>query len=262
MQAVAEALGGLPDVVLNHGGAVQDPGRARVVSIIAQPERYWVGLAAVLGGGGVDLDRVAVLHAPSGFGRATAAGAVQALRAAGARPMLVEPFERATAAAAASRVLAAGARAVVGCGRIEDDLALGHAFAEKRKQPESVGLVVCGIARAAAELGDAVEGWLGPAQWWPEGPPPPVALPAGSDYPAAQALAAGLVASQLVGAAGSTDPDALWIAARALRTETFLGPFAVDDTGRQVALAPYLVRWQRSSGGLRRELAWAPPPVA
>lgn len=258
MQAVAEYLAahGVRDVVVNHGGAVQGDQNARVVSVIAPAERYWAGLADVFASVGVDIHRVAVLHVESGFGRATAAGAVASLAARGARPLHSGSFEASTAAAAAARALRAGCVAVVGCGRIEDDLALGRALAG---EPVQVGLVVCGVQMAYDRLGDGVEGWIGPAPWWPGGPPPPISLPAGSDYPAAQALAAGLIAQQMVAAAGSLDPDALWDAALDLRTTTFLGPFAIDAAGRQVAHAPHLVRWVRGAGGLVRERCWAPP---
>lgn len=243
-------------VLWNHGGAAIEPTGARVVSVIAPAERYWAGLATVLAGDRVALDRVVVLHAPSGFGRATAAGAADSLRAAGARPLLVRSFSEDSAAAAADEAVGAGAEAVVGCGRIEDDVALGRALAGRRL---AVGLTVCGVGLAAEHLGRAVAGWFGPAVWWPGGPRPPVALPEGSDYPAAQALAAGLVAERAVAAAGTTAPDALWNAARALRTDTFMGPFAVDGTGRQVALAPFLVRWVERAGVPVRERAWGPP---
>lgn len=255
MQAVAEALAGRDDVVVNHGGAVPPETGARVVSVIGPADRYWAGLADVLASEGVPLDRVAVLHAASGFGRATASGAVASLAGAGARPIAIEAFDEVSAAATAARVLRGGVSAVVGCGRIEDDLALGRALAGTSV---AVGLVVCGVSLAVEALGDAVEGWLGPAQWWPDGPPPPIALPPGADYPAAQALAAGLVAEEIVAAAGSTEPDALWDAARRLRTQTFLGPFAVDAVGRQVAQAPHLVRWVRRGAALVRERCWSP----
>lgn len=258
LQAVAEdfAARGTLDVLLNHGGAVQEPTAARVVSVIGPADRYWTGLAEVLAAAGIPLDRVAVLHADSGFGRATAAGAIASLHAAGARPVHVAAFDAAGANPAAAAALACGSAAVVGCGRIEDDLALGRALAGTGV---AVGLVVCGVALAHEELGDAVEGWIGPAQWWPGGPPPPIALPPGSDYPAAQALATGLVAQEIRAAAGSPAPDALWDAARLLRTSTFLGPFAIDGTGRQVAHAPHLVRWVRHGTELVRERCWAPP---
>lgn len=257
MQAVAEGFAsrGIEDVVINHGGAVQGAAGARMVSVIAPAERYWAGLAHVLGASGVGCDRVAVLNVDSGFGRATAAGAVASLATRGERPRFAALFDAASAPSAAVASLAAGCTAVVGCGRIEDDLALGRAFAGR---DVAVFLVVCGVALAYDALGDAVEGWIGPAQWWPGGPAPPVNLPPGSDYPAAQALAAGLVAQEILVTAGSAEPDALWDAARRLRTSTFLGPFAIDDGGRQVAQAPHLVRWVRRDGHLTREPVWSP----
>jgi ABC-type branched-subunit amino acid transport system substrate-binding protein len=256
-RAVADALAGDPAVVWNHGGAAAPPAGGRLVSVIGSAERYWAGLAAVLAEEDRDLGRVAVLRAPTGFGRAVASGAVASLDAAGHRPLSQEDFDAATAADAARRALAAGADAVVGCGRIEDDLALGRALAGAGV---AVGLVVCGVALAAEALGDAVAGWIGPAPWWPGGPAPPVPLWPGADYPAAQALAAGLVAEAAVRAAGGTEPDALWRAARALRTWTFLGPFAIDAAGRQVAHAPAIVRWTLGRDGPVREPAWGPRP--
>jgi hypothetical protein len=142
---------------------------------------------------------------------------------------------------------------VVGGGRLEDDLALGRALAGTGI---AAALVACGVAEAGRALGDAVIGWLGPVQW--DGTPGPVALPASSDYPAAQALAAGIVAGEALARAGSTAPDALWDAARSLRTRTLIGPFAVDASGRQTAHAPAIVRWEAGPEGPRRVVAWRP----
>ena len=91
------------------------------------------------------------------------------------------------------------------------------------------------------------------------GPEPPVALATDAEYPAAQALAAGLVAQEALALAGSAAPDALWDAARSLETATFLGPFRVDGDGRQLAHAPVLVRWEERAGRLERRVAWRPP---
>lgn len=255
-RAAARELSATPAVLWNHGGAALEVTDARVVSVLPPAERYWTGLAAVLAADGVALDRVAVLHSPTGFGRATASGASASLRAAGARPLVLAEFSEASAGEAARRALSAGARAVVGCGRIDDDLALGRALAGS---DVAVGLTVCGIALAAEVFGSAVAGWFGPAVWWPGGPAPPIGLPAGSDYPAAQALAAGLIAERALVAAGTTAPDALWGAATALRCTTFLGPFAVDASGRQTALAPFIVRWVDRAGARERMPAWSPP---
>jgi hypothetical protein len=254
VRAAARALAGTPYVMWNHGGAAARPSPCRQVDVLAPAGRYWAGLPAVLRADGTDRARVAVLAAPTGFGRAVAGGLEAALRAAGAEPLLREALTAAGAAGAAARALRAGASCVVGCGRLEDDLALGRALAGA---PVAVALVACGVREAAAALGDAVLGWLGPAQWAPGAPPPPgVAGPV--DYPAAQAVAAAALGCAALAAGGAAGPDALWDAARALRTRTHLGPFAVDAAGRQTALAPALVRWVAGPGGPERRTVWRP----
>jgi branched-chain amino acid transport system substrate-binding protein len=243
-RAVARAMAGAPEVVWNHGGAAVPRAGARLVDVLGPAESYWRGLPAALAALGEDPGRVAVARCPGGFGAAVASGV------AGSPVLDVDPADPGACVRAAA---AAGARWLVGGGRAEDDLALARAL---RGTPLRAGLVVCGVAMAGEELGDAVAGWIGPAQWAPGGPPPPLPLPAGSDYPAAQALAAGLLAERAAALAGSFAPDAVWDAARAMREETFLGPFAVDAEGRQTAHAPLIVIWRGAGARLRREVLW------
>ena len=255
MRAVAEAFADRPWVVWNHGGAAVPHMGARIVDVLGPAERYWDGLADVLTGAGAPLDRVAILHADTGFGRAVATGAAASLRTGAAEPLLVAAFHERGAAAAASAALATGARTVIGCGRFEDDIALGQALGG---HDLAVGLVACGVQAAAEALGETIAGWFGPCQWLADGAAPPDPLDPLADYPAAQALASGLIAGQAIAAAGSSEPDAVWSAARSLRTATFLGPFAIDDDGHQVAHRPLIVRWVSESGGLHRRVAWRP----
>ena len=256
-----EAMAGRPEVVWNHGGAAVPRTGARVVDVLGPAGLYWRGLAEALRTAGADLGAVAVVRAPGGFGRAVAGGAQESLAAAGARPVVSLDLDPRDPGAAVAAARAAGARWVVGGGRAEDDLALGRALAGTGI---AAGLVVCGVALAGEELGDAVSGWIGPVQWAPSegGPAPPVRLPQGADYPAAQAVAAGIVAQRALALAGDSAPDALWDAARALRTTTFLGPFAVDAEGRQTAHSPSIVRWTGAGDGLRRAVVWRPPATA
>jgi ABC-type branched-subunit amino acid transport system substrate-binding protein len=251
----ARAMAGRPEVVWNHGGAEVPDRDARMIDVLGPARGYWRGLPEAIGA--QELVRVVVARAPGGFGAAVAEGAVRALAGAGAPAPRVLELARSGPAGCASAAREAGAAWVVGGGRAEDDLALGRALASSGLR---AGLVVCGVALAARELGDAVAGWIGPAQWAPGGPPPPVPLPPGSDYPAAQALAAGLLGARALELAGSAQPDALWDAARGLRATTFLGPFAVDERGRQVAHAPLIVRWRGAGATLRREVVWRPGP--
>jgi branched-chain amino acid transport system substrate-binding protein len=252
-RAVAEAMAGRPEVVWNHGAAAVPRTGARMVDVLGPAGSYWRGLPAALALCAPDA-AVAVIRAPGGFGAEVAAGAGAALTAAGRGPVLVRDLEPGGASAAVDAALVAGAGWIVGGGRAEDDLALARAASGRC----AVALVVCGVALAGEELGAAVTGALGPAQWDGTPPPPPFALPPGADYPAAQALAAALVAERALALAGSPAPDALWAAARALRLTTHIGPFAVDAAGRQVAHAPCLVRWEPAAAGPARVVIWRP----
>ncbi|MGD9694028.1 MAG: ABC transporter substrate-binding protein [Thermoleophilia bacterium] len=259
-RAVRERMAARPEVIWNHGAAAlarTGPGdvhAARVVDVLGPAESYWRGLPAALAAIGAGPGDVLVARAPGGFGEAVAAGAVASLTAAGASPEVVD-LDPADPSAVVDAARGGGRGWVAGGGRAEDDLALGRALA---RAGLSGALVVCGVGLAGRELGGAVEGWLGPAQWDGSDPDPPARLPPDADYPAAQALAAGLIAERALRAAGSRDPDDLWDAARGLRTRTFLGPFAVDAEGRQTAHAPVVVRWRRDGEALVREVVWRP----
>lgn len=252
MRAVAEALAGRPFVVWNHGGAAIDRTGAWIVDVLAPAERYWAGLADVLVADGVDLNRVVILHSAGGFGQAVGAGASASLRAAGAEPLFVTTFDADSAAVTAVAALDAGATAIIGCGRFDDDIALGSAL---HGTDVAVGLVACGIAGAQQLLGDAITGWFGPCQWL-EDRDVPVALGPDREYPAAQAYACGLIAERAIDAAGTVDASAVWDAVRELRTTTFFGQFAVDGAGRQVGHSPLLVRWAQGAGGPTRQVIW------
>jgi ABC-type branched-subunit amino acid transport system substrate-binding protein len=253
-RAVAEAMAGRDEVVWNHGAAAVPRTGARMVDVLAPAERYWRGLGEVLRAEGAR-PRVALVRAPGGFGSAIAEGARASLTAAGLDPVLVRDLEAGGPATAAARAREAGADWIVGGGRMEDDLALARATAGAGLR---AALVVCGVSAAADAMGDEVLGWIGPAQWDGAPPPPPFSLPAGCDYPAAQALAGALVAERALALAGSSEPGALWSAARALRTNTLVGPFAIDDTGRQTAHVPCVVRWDPGADGPRRVVVWRP----
>jgi branched-chain amino acid transport system substrate-binding protein len=253
-RAVAAAMAGRPEPVWNHGAAAVEPrGPARLVDVLGPARAYWRGLPHVLAGRGP----VALVRSPGGFGAEIAAGAAAALAAAGAPPAAVVDLDPARPGDAVAAAVAAGARWVAGGGRMDDDLALaGAALAAGLR----CALVAMGVAAAAEALGDAVAGCVGPVQWDGDRGGWPFALPAGADYPAAQAAAAGMLAERALAAAGGAGPDALWDAARATRTATPLGPFAVDAHGRQTAHAPAIVRWEQAAGGgLARRVAWRPP---
>jgi branched-chain amino acid transport system substrate-binding protein len=76
-----------------------------------------------------------------------------------------------------------------------------------------------------------------------------------SDYPAAQAYAACLIAQRCLEEADSADDEALWRAACALDCTTFFGRFKIDPkTGPQVGHEMVWVQWQQG----RKVIVWPP----
>ena len=257
-RAVAEAMAARPEVIWNHGAAATARTGARMVDVLGPAESYWRGLAGALAAqaGGT---RVALVAAPGGFAAAVHEGARRALEDAGVAPVATGDLAAEEPAVVVARAVAAGAAWIVGGGRIEDDLALAREAADAGLR---AALVVCGVHVVLEQLGDRVVGWLGPVQWDGDTGRLPLPLPPDADYPAAQALAAGILAGRALALAGTTEPAAIWDVARALRTSTFLGPFAIDVEGRQTAHAPAIVRWEPGSAGPVRRVVWRPPATA
>ncbi len=251
-RAVAAALADAETVVWNHGGAAVSGARGRWVDVLSPADRYWAQLPAALAELGDDPGRVAIVAGRTEFGRTVAAGADGALRRAGVTPLCRLDYGETSAASVVAEAVELGAAVVVSGARIEDEIALGKALAGSGARG---ALVVCGIARAAEEIGSGIEGWIGPAQWAPEVAVPPIDIGPRPEYPAAQALAACLLHERAqLRAVRRDDPGALWDAAVRLGTRTFFGAFGVDRSGRQIAHAPALVRWERAEGRLRRTL--------
>ena len=201
---------------------------------------------------------MALVRAPGGFGAEIASGARTPWRPRARRPWRGSALDPTDPGAAVAGRRGGGARWVAGGGRMEDDLALARAAAAAGLRG---ALVVMGVARAGASSG---------RRWWAASARSSgtatrrlaLRAAAGADYPAAQAAAAGMVAERALAAAGGGGPDALWDAARALRTTSPLGPFAIDAEGRQTAHAPAIVRWEDAAGGPRPAGAWRPPGPA
>lgn len=182
----------------------------------------------------------------------------------------------------AQEALAVNPDLLLAVGRIRHDIAFARCLAtlrEGRTRPMLSAVVAAPIDRFRRELGNDVEGFVGPSQWEPPinrrhdalpspyfGPTPAQAMlslreAAASegglavDYPMVQAYAAGLVAQRCVVEAGSLHPDALWETAGKLDFHTFFGRFKIDpDTGRQLGRSVCLVQWQAG----RKVVIWPP----
>jgi branched-chain amino acid transport system substrate-binding protein len=250
--AVAKATSRL---VWNHGGA-RVPPVGNLVTVLAPADSYFHGAVRAVREADADVRTLCVLSSDTGFSRAVAGGAVREAGRLGLR-------------AAAGRLPADvhDADMLLVAGPFADEVAAARRFLPGRWR--AAGFVAAGVQEVLAELGAAREGLLGPAQWLAEAAPSPDEGPPAAEfvaayrrrtggdppYPAAQAFAAGVIATRCLREAGTTDGAALMAAACRLQVTTMFAPFLLDpQTRRQVGHQVLTVQWQDGA----RRVIWPP----
>jgi len=153
---------------------------------------------------------------------------------------------------------------LLGATYLEDAIAISKAFrAEQvRAQRDMIALTVGpAIYEFGTEMGAYAEGIVGVVQWLRS-----VHKPGGQDFAyryrlnygnnpgvhGAIGYSAGQVLEAAVRLANSTDKDAVREQLQAMEFHSLFGQYKVDDTGRQVGKANYLLQWQ---DGQRRLVA-------
>ena len=268
----AAVASSLQRVLWNHGGAsdaIYSANSPWVVGVLTAASRYMEGVLDLLQEELPGVRRVAIISSRRGsFPSAVASGAASYAIQRGFHALLTAQYDptQEEFGAIIDQVRQSGAEVILGVGRIEDDLRLARELQEGRVEAAAVALVAVGIGRFKEELGTLAHGFMGPSQWELGAPHtvdygPSVEEMAqrlksrweGSDYPMAQAYAAGLVAQRCVEEAGTLDNGALRRVAGELTFTTFYGPFRLDAaTGRQIGHSTLVVQWH----GGRKVIVW------
>jgi len=153
---------------------------------------------------------------------------------------------------------------LLGATYLEDAVAISKAFRDLRLKAD-IGMVALTVGPAihefGVEMGPYAEGIVGVVQWLRS-----VRKPGGQDFAyryrtnyghnpgvhGAIGYSAGQVLEAAVRLANSTDKDAVREQLRTMDFHSLFGQYKVDDTGRQVGKANYLLQWQN---GERRLVA-------
>ena len=270
--SVAEEFG---RVLWCHGGASDDiyaKGYKWVVGVLTPASRYLEGVIDIAREADESASRLAVIASSRGsFPREVVRGAVDYARSRGFEVCFdvryTPPFSE--SALDFHELQASKPDAVIGVGRIQDDLALARMLSRSGLACGAVAVVVAGVAEFATELGPAVEGYMGPSQWEPAAVYQPdygptvetlgsrhsMFRPGGGDYAMAQAYAAGLIAQRCIEYTGSLDDGILRAQASTLDFTTFYGRFKIEpETGRQIGRSVVIVQWQQG----RKVVVWPP----
>ena len=259
----------------NHGGASDDIHRpdTGVVGILTPARRYFAGLLELVRTVDTDAKKAVFLcRRGSRFGRLATRGAQAAGRRAG---FVVAALAYSSLPEDLPQLMAKLRRRrpdlILGAGSFEDDCAIARESIDAGVRIKAFALTAGALREFQQSLGTGAEGILAPSQWEPDaryvlnfGPKPSQvakrigAMGSASDYPAAQAYAACLIAQRCLEEAGRADDDAMWRAACALDCTTFFGRFRIKPrTGIQVGHEMVWVQWQ----GGRKVVVW-PPSLA
>lgn len=248
----------------NHGGASSAlTDFPHVINVLAPASSYFAGVLQLVHGHDSDARTVAVLHGDTGFGRDVAGGAAAAAARLGltARRQSFSPGD----AEAAARALP-NADVLLVAGPPDDEVTAARALLG-RSWP-AAAFVAAGEEHILAELGQARQGLLGPAQWLATAAPDPDEGPTSTwfvrrftdrtgeppSYPAVQAFATGILATRALRDAGESSDTALRNAATRLSCTTLYGSFEVDAHANQVGHRVLTVQWQQG----QRRVVWPP----
>lgn len=251
----AAVAGATSRLVWNHGGA-RVPAADNLVTVLAPADTYFHGAIRAVRKADAGVRTLCVLSSGTGFSDAVAQGAVDEATRIGLR---TNTGRLPGGAHAADMLLVSG--------RFADEV-----DAARRLLPggwRAAGFVGAGVEEVLAGLGRGREGLLGPAQWLAEAAPRPDDGPPAAEfaaayrrrtggeppYPAAQAFAAGVIATRCLREAGSVSDDALLAVASGIDITTMFARFRLDPrTRRQVGHQVLTVQWQ---DGVRRVI-WPP----
>jgi ABC-type branched-subunit amino acid transport system substrate-binding protein len=236
----------------NHGGSGDDVEAAipgHMVSIVTPTSRYAEPFLRRMVDDDVD-GTLWVLHGEGRFGRQVARGAGALAQRLGIETVVAGPDDKAEPEGAPWYLFAAGT--------FEDDVEIVKRAMGLPWPPRLVCSVAAGVQAFAKALGRDPTGTFGVGQWFPGATEPPLLGPdeetfltayanatgVTPDYPAAQAIAAAVIAVHATRRAGGTTRDLVWPVATQLDTTTLFGAFAIDPvSGAQVKHEAVLVRW-------------------
>lgn len=240
-------------LVWNHGGSGDDVQRAQpghVISVLTPTSRYGEPFARFLTEDGGARRPLCVVHGAGRFGRQVADGTTAAAEQLGITVVRATPEEVPPASLPSGWDL-------FSAGVFEQDAELAARALRLPRPPRRLCTVSAGVRDFSSAVDDP-EGVFGIAQWFPGsrhqsllGPSEDEFLRAYAsagggvpDYPAVQAAAGAVIASQCARLTGSSQREALWSAATALDTSTLFGGFRVDPaSGTQMKHETALVRW-------------------
>jgi len=238
-------------------GDIWNRGYRNIFQVDAQANHYMDLLIESASDAG--LKRIALAYAGTDFPREVARGVREQAAAHGMTLVFEEEYPEKTTefAGLVSRMKAANPDLVIGGSYLNDSIEI---IREAKRQLFSPSAFAFTVGPALPEFGDALgadaEGVMGVVSWMRSG-----SLPMAYDFSfrykeltgrnagvhAAYGYAAGQVLEAAVRLANSLDRDAVRQQLREMLFASLLGPYRVDENGRQFGKETYVMQWQHGS---------------
>lgn len=267
-------------VLWNHSGATDalyDKGFEWLVSILSPASHYFHGVLDLIHRIDPSASRIAACWSSSGsFGQAVSLGMKQRAQELGFTISREHPWESSLGnpTSIIESIREVNPHLVLVVGSFDDDTHLVKELVARNISTKAIGAVAAGISAFGEQLGEAASGVFGPSQWEPHpeftpdyGPSPTDVIDLfetigvkPTDYPTAQAFAAGIVIEACLTMSDAYDPKTssidqrqLYLAAETANFTTFFGRFRIDsETGKQVGHTPAIVQWHQN----KKQLVW------
>lgn len=245
-------------VLWNHGGATHESSSGTpdlTVDILTPAEMYFHGVIDFTLKTNKTIGNIAIIYSDRGkFPRTVASGAAEHAQRLGISQIHMLRYDPACESiqAVINSTQIYNADLILGVGRQEDDIALAKILMDSNFPTHKIALIATPTQKFKQELGSLADGFLGPSQWEEVavnkidyGPATSSLGLTDSDYPKAQAYAAGLVAQRCVEQAGTLDNKLLYETSSQLDFRTFYGRFKIDPVShRQIGHQMVVVQWQ------------------
>ena len=211
------------------------------------------------------LDKVALVSADDPFSKAIFDGALARASELGIEVVYkkIFPKDKADMDEAALGASEAGARVLMVCGHYAESVAMRKALDSLAWTPEAYyASVGPAMDEYAQKLGDMAEHTFSSSLWEKQ------LFPGGLEfynayldkydeepaYLAANAYAAGQILEAAVTQAGGLDRRAVRDALASMATDTIIGEYRVDGTGKQVGHTVFIIQWQDGA----QRIVWPP----
>lgn len=228
-------------------------GLANIFGADTPADDYLEGLYFAVDAG---VKTVAFVYAKTDFGEDLAAASKRKMQERGLQLVLIEGYapEQRDFAALARRLGEVNADLIFGVSYLDDSIALVRALKKEGVNPKMLGFTVGpGLREFANQLGEDAEGVLGVVQWLRSS-----REPGAQDFAyrfaqrygynpgvyAVMGYSAGQILEAAIRLAGTTDHDAVREQLRTMYFRALIGPYNVDETGRQQGRRNFVLQWQ------------------